>query len=210
MSAPLTDRAELEEISASPLVAVALLHSLRSTDTPRETLDDEDLRQSLPRRLGLSDAVADQLRRYRELLRRNRTLPATELVDLFTLVGRRPDARAVFAGAGRWLAARRLERRLVPRFLLPTFLRHRLALRAVRKIGAAVSPGARIRTETAPPAVVVRGSIPALATGSSDGCEVLVAALRAALHTYLGEAPDVDHPHCEAHGDTHCVWRMTT
>lgn len=208
MGAPLTNRVQLEGSSASPLVAVALLESLRSTDTPRETLDDEDVRQSLPRRLGLSEAVADQLRRYRELLRRNRSLPATELADLFTLVGRRPDARTVFAGAGRWLAARRLERRVVPRLLLPTFLRHRLALRTARKIGTSVSPGSRLRSETAPPALVMRGSLPALATGTSDGCEVVLAALRAALHAYLGEPPEVNHPHCEAHGDARCVWTM--
>lgn len=210
MGAQLTDRGELEGLTASPLVAVALLHSLRATDTPRETLDDEDLRQSLPRRLGLSDAVADQLRRYRELLDRNRSLPATELADLFTLVGRRPDARAVFEGAGRWLAASHLERRVVPRFLLPGPLRRRLALRTARTIGTSVSPGARIRTETDPPTLVVRGSLPALATGTSDGCEIFLAALRAALHTYLGEPPEVDHPHCEAHGDARCVWSVVT
>lgn len=204
--------ADLDRVKISPWVALALLESLRSTDTPVETLGDEDLQRSLPRRLGLSTAVADQIQRTEELARTNGSLPARAIVDLFSLVGRRPDADAVFAGAGRWLAARQLKRGPRPRLLgilpLPRFIRHWRALRATRKVARRVSPISTIRIERKPPALVLENNIATFATDSRDGCELLLAVFRAALHAVSNRPREVVHPMCESRGDDCCVWRM--
>ena len=52
----------------NPAIALALLHSLRATDTPDEVIEDESFRVSLPRRLGLNEVVDAQMRRYARAL----------------------------------------------------------------------------------------------------------------------------------------------
>lgn len=191
-------------------MALALLESLRSTDTPAETLVDEDLPRSLPRRLGLSNVVEAQIRRYRDLADRNGSLDGEEMRNLYSLVGRRPDSRAVFAAAGRWLTdrgfeSRRLSLATVP---LPRSLRRRLALRQARKVARLVSPPARPRTESGPPALVVEGCLPAFATEASAGCELVLSAFHGILERYGERDPEVVHPLCEALGDSCCLWRL--
>ena len=84
----------------SPSVALVLLESLRDVDTPPEILEDEAFRVSLPRRLGLSDVIDGQMRRYADMRKRRRQLEASEFLDLLRLIARRPDARMVFEAAG--------------------------------------------------------------------------------------------------------------
>lgn len=201
----------------SPLVPLALLETLRSSDAPDEMLEDEDVRQSLPRRLGLSEAVNTQIRRYRELERRGAWLGGGEIADLMELVGRRPDSADVFEAAGGWLVRRSVESGRLGRLRsglaavpLPGPLRRRLALRTARRTARRTNPGAvEVRTETDPAALVVDGSFPA-ACRAPDGCRMTAGAFRAALalHSVGGEDPPrVVHPLCEARGDRCCVWR---
>lgn len=195
----------------TPRVALALLESLRSTDTPAEVLEDEDLQQSLPRRLGLSSAVEAQIRRYRELASSKGELRAAELADLFALVGRRPDAEAVFGRAGRELARGRLDGRRVQERLvgipLPEALRRRMAFRVARKVAGEVNPGASVLTDRSPLALVVEGSLPA-AADTPEACHLVRAALGACLaaHGLDGDGGAV-HPLCEGRGDECCLWR---
>lgn len=200
----------------SPLVALSLLEALRSTDTPEELLEDEDLQSSLPRRLGLSDAVGAQIRRYEQLADGKDSLGAREVADLLVLVDRRPDARDVFGRAGRWLARhRRTAGGVRSKFAgapLPGMVRRRLALRTARRVAKLVNPDADVRTETGPPAVVVEGSLPA-AAGTPDACRMVESALAEALDRYgvSGEGADrahTLHPLCETRGDSCCVWRL--
>lgn len=90
-------------------LALALLEAIRDYDFPPEVLEDENLSVTLPRRLGLSDVVDDQIRRYRQVSRRR--IPAKEFGGLVRLVARRPDAKAVFFDVGRGLAPARGIRR---------------------------------------------------------------------------------------------------
>ena len=52
--------------SITPLFPLILLETLRDRDRPEEVLEDEDVSVSLPRRLGLSDVVMVQIRRFQE------------------------------------------------------------------------------------------------------------------------------------------------
>ena len=51
----------------SPGIALILLESLRELDTPPEVIEDEAFNISLPRRLGLSDVIDGQMRRYADM-----------------------------------------------------------------------------------------------------------------------------------------------
>ncbi len=208
----------LEEISASPLVALALLEAMRSADTPIETLEDENVQRSLPRRFGLSDVVEGQIRRFGELTDRGGTTHAQQLADLFALVDRRTDAPIVFGRAGRWLVAHEVtrgkERAGVARLPIPGAMRRRLALRSARSVATLVSPGSVVATERDPMALSVAGCLPAYACGTSTGCQLITAAFAAALAAFdVEEARDdrdpVSHPLCESRGDAACIWRVS-
>lgn len=196
----------------TPVVALALLEALRSSDAPDEVLEEEDVQQSLPRRLGLSEVVGTQIRRYRELKDRKAKMGARELADLFVLVARRPDAGAVFERAGDWLARRQLRekrlRRGMARAPLPAALQRHLALRTARSVAGQVNPGSSVRTERDPPALVLEGSLPA-AAGVPEACHVVRSALSTslALHGLEPGAGGTQHPLCESRGDSCCLWR---
>lgn len=201
-----------------PLVPLVLLEALKSTDTPDELLEDEDLQQSFPRRLGLSDAVDGQIRRYRELRDRKAWLGVRELTDLFGLVARRPDAPDVFEHAGEQLALRNLEAGRVRSGLagvpLPRLVRERLALRTTRRVADQVNAGtAEIRSERSPVTVFAENTL-AAASGFPQACGMMAGALRASLAAHsLGPGEDrleIRHHLCELRGDRCCLWRPAT
>ena len=212
----MSDSPSLQDPSSTarttPVVALALLESLRSSDTPEEVLEEEDVQQSLPRRLGLSEVVETQIRRYRDLKENRAKMSARELADLFVLVARRPDAGAVFERAGAWLARRQLhEKRIrsgMARVPLPETVQRRLALSTARSVAGQVNPGGSVRTERKPPALVVEGSLPP-AAGVPDACRVVRAALETSfsLHGLESGEGGAQHPMCESRGDSCCLWR---
>lgn len=210
--APIMHETSQLEGQVSPVIALALLEALRSTDRPQETLHDEDVQRSLPRRLGLSNVVEKQIERYTGMRTRGRRLAARELGDLFRLVGRRADADAVFAEAGRTLATQELESRgtrarMISR-ILPFGLRRRVLLRAMEKMARAVSPGTRVRIERDPATLIVQGSLPAMACNSTLGCEMLSMGFTTFGRAYLRRDCEVYHPECEGAGQDQCVWRV--
>lgn len=195
-----------------PTVAAVLLESLRALDTPPEELveheDLPDIASALPHRLGLSPAVEDQIHRY---TRRKSDLPAREVASLIRLIGRRPDARSVFEEAGRRLARRDMNGRRIGarlrRRTLPTGVRYRLALRRLRHLARRLNPGAEVRTERKPPALIVERCLPAHAAESDAGCALLAGAMECVLEAYGAEA-EVRHPSCEGRRDGSCVWKL--
>lgn len=212
---------ELAEHRVPPGVAVAMLEALRTSDTPEETLEEEEnLQKNLPRRLGLSDAVSAQIRRYRELARRRKALDGRELADLLTLVSRRPDVNGIFAETGRTFADEhigpdRISRRL-GRMALPAGLRLRLALRGVRRVARDLNPAATVRSEAGRSALLVEGSLLARIDRSGAACAILSAGMARILETWgiapAGEAEGaagagVLHPLCETRRDSCCLWR---
>ncbi|UCG75211.1 MAG: hypothetical protein JSV95_10795 [Gemmatimonadota bacterium] len=199
------------EAEIDPQVALALLESLRAADIPTEHLKDEDLQQSLPRRLGLSPVVDANIRRYLALRREGGSLRAQEVGELFQLVSRRPDARAVFADAGRHLAHDSLSRhrrkaRSIARGL-PSAARRRLGLRSVLRLARQLAPGGLVRLELRPPSLAMEGGLIARACGSDAGCLLLNSAFEHSMETYAAVAGPVLHIECEGRGDRQCLWR---
>lgn len=94
----------------SALVGLSLLEVIRMRDLPTEILDSENPSQTLPRRLGLSEAVGQQIRRLRAETRRRGGISEEEVKALFGLVLRRPDAEAVFFQAGELLGGKDAEK----------------------------------------------------------------------------------------------------
>ena len=92
------------DATITPLFPLILLETLRDRDRPEEVLEDEDLTVSLPRRLGLSDVVGVQIRRFQEEVRNKRLQSTPQVIDLMRLVVRRPDAEEIFTEAGRRIA----------------------------------------------------------------------------------------------------------
>ena len=92
------------------LVPLSFLEAVRSIDSPDGDLEAEFVAELRSKRLGLSDTVYAQIRRYNEAVRRNVRPTFDEAVALATLIGRRPDAEQVFRAAGRYVARETYQR----------------------------------------------------------------------------------------------------
>lgn len=204
-------KATWADAAVPPEVALALLESLRAADIPAEQLEDEDVQQSLPRRLGLSPVVEANIRRYAILSKDGGSLRAQEVGELFQLVSRRPDARSVFSEAGRRLAVRSASRRRggarsIARGL-PAGMRRRMGLRGVYLLARQLTPDGTVRMEIRPPGLVVNGGLLALACRSDAGCSMLNTAFEKSLELYRAGVGPISHVECEGRGDRRCTWR---
>ncbi|MFH1765606.1 MAG: hypothetical protein ABIF09_15565, partial [Gemmatimonadota bacterium] len=85
------------------MVGLSLLEVIRAQDLPTEVLASEDPTQTMPRRFGLSDVVNQQIRLFREQVRKRERITDRQAQDLFHLVIRRPDSEEVFLNAGELL-----------------------------------------------------------------------------------------------------------
>jgi predicted hydrocarbon binding protein len=192
-----------------PVLPLALLEAVRSHDHPQEVLEDENLAHSLPRRLGLSDVVLTQIRRYEGEVQAGRRVPLSELMDLLRLVLRRPDAAEVLMDAGRDVARRRFEKVSKTSIRLHRVLPLALALpgvrRAVRKLLRSMAGNARITARN--PLVISMGNSP---TGRLDGtaCVLYTGAIEELARLYVGKERRVVHSRCSARGDALCEWSM--
>src|SRR5207247_10518971 len=119
------------------LLPLSLLEAVRDVDTPGD-LDHEFVDELRNKRLGLSDTVYLQIKRYADAVRKHQRIAHDESVALAKLIGRRPDAEAVFRSAGRYIARESyktinpITRRLLG--LLPSVIARPIALRRTRKI----------------------------------------------------------------------------
>lgn len=176
----------------------------------RDALHESDLPLNLQRRLGLSSVIGDQIRRYER--RRGDELPAAEVANLFALIGRREDAARIFVEAGQRIARDDLEeRRLAARVglrLLPQSFRERRALKRVRRIARAVSPGAGIYLEHKPHALVVERGLPARAADGGVGCALLDGAIHYVFAEYRASGFRVVHRRCEGRSEERCEWLL--
>jgi hypothetical protein len=194
----------------SPGIALALLQSLRATDTPDEVLEDESFRISLPRRLGLNEVIEAQMRRYQEMRDRGGALTLDEYGNLLRLIGRRPDADAVFDVAGARLAEERFPARRRLRAARrdggPGRFGRRRLVRSMMGVAAALSPSARVLPLLAECGIDVTGG--PLPDSADDGvaCGLITAALVVCARRTVHPDARVDHPLCEARGDDRCRW----
>lgn len=195
----------------APSVALALLESVRAADRPHgEVPAETDLHLALRRRLGMSRVVEEQIRRYAG--RRDRdAVAAQEVAQLFELIGRRPDARDLFAAAGHRLVALHLGEQngvSLPVRILPASARHRLALRRVRRIARYVNPGSPVALSGRPAALTVHRCLPARALAGDEGCAILEGVIQAVLERYRAGPAVIVHAACEGRADDRCLWRL--
>jgi hypothetical protein len=193
------------------LFPLSLLEAVRDIDTPAENFDTEFVPELRNKRFGLSETVYTQIRRYSEAVRRNQRSSYDEAVALARLIGRRPDAEAVFREAGRVLAqaayatvSPMLRQLLV---VLPAFMARPLAVRRMGRLGRRYLSGTVTRSGDGaqlevPASVTTDTSAPA-------GCAYYEASLGESLRFLTGASVTVEHVRCAARGEGNCVWRAS-
>jgi predicted hydrocarbon binding protein len=191
------------------LLPLSLLEAIRSVDTP-EGDDIEYVQELRNKRLGLSDTVHAQIRRYSDALRRSQPITAVEAKSLATLVGRRADAEQIFRSAGRGVAKRIYER--IPRatrrmtHVFPSFLARPIALRRLRSSFAKYL-GASLDRADGSLILEVPQSVTADAAAGSAGCAFYGAALEELISLMLPSTHAVEHVRCVKSGARKCEWR---
>ena len=195
------------------LLPLSFLEAVRNVDTPHTEdgeVDTEYVAELRNKRLGLSETVYAQIKRYSEAVRRSQRTAQDEAIALARLVGRRPDAADVFRAAGRFLAREAyntispLRRRLMR--VLPSLLARPIALRRAKKIASRYLNASLRRSGSflllEVPASVTLDSAPA-----GVGCVYYESMLRELLHLLIGSSGAVEHVRCAARGEGTCEWR---
>lgn len=191
-------------------IPLSLLEAIRRIDTPEDQVDTEYVPELRNKRLGLSDTVYTQIRRYNDAMKRGQMIPFAEAEGLGTLIGRRPDADELFQNAGNILAHEVYTsisptRRNTIR-LLPGFLARPMALRQLQTVVEKYFGGTLERTGSflslkVPNSPTVNGS------PKSAGCAFYEFALRELLDLLISGGGQVEHVHCAQRGDKECEWR---
>lgn len=200
-------------LSGRPLDArlpLALLEAVKAIDTPAAELDADFVHELRNKRLGLSETVLQQIRRYGDAVRSKQRIGYDEVLALARLIGRRPDADLAFREAGRRWARAFVDtvggvRRGAARGL-PSIMARPIALGALRRLarrhmdGTLLRQGSTLQLEVAAP-------VSADAAQRGVGCLLYEAAFREAL-LLLAEADGaVEHVACRSRGDDRCQWR---
>jgi predicted hydrocarbon binding protein len=192
------------------LLPLSLLEAVRNVDTPNDQLDAEYVDELRNKRLGLSDTIYLQIKRHTEAVRRGLRTGQDESVALAKLIGRRPDAEAVFRAAGRFMA-RQSYRTVSPvtrkmMRLLPSALARPLAFRHARKIALRYLNGNMRRVGSFLLIDVPRSITLGTAPGEI-GCMYYEASLRELLALLIGSIGVVEHVRCVGRGEGACEWR---
>jgi len=192
------------------LLPLSLLEAVRNVDTPSDQLDTEYVDELRNKRLGLSDTVYAQIKRHSEAVKRGQRTAQEESVALAKLIGRRPDAEAVFRAAGRFLARQSyhtispVTRKLMR--LMPSALARPLAFRHAKKIAARYLNG-NVRRVGNFLMVDVPRSITLGTAPGAIGCTYYEATLRELLLLLIGSIGAVEHTRCTGRGEGTCEWR---
>jgi hypothetical protein len=196
--------------SVHSLIPQSLLEAIRNLDTPLDDGLNELAGEMISKRLGLSTTVAQQIERYRESALSNGTVPADEVIQIFRLIGRRPDAALVYADAGR-RAARYAARAsgLGTRLLLrvsPRPLRRKLGARAAARLARRLL-GVELELGRQSPEVRLVESMATQAGFPGTGCYFYSAIFAELLRVSSGFEGAMVHEHCLGRGDAQCSWR---
>ena len=192
------------------LLPLSLLEAVRDVDTPEGVLEAEFVDELRNKRLGLSDTVYTQIKRYTEAVRRNQRTAQDEAIALARLIGRRPDAEAVLRAAGRFLAREAymtvspITRGLL-RFL-PALVARPMAFRRIRRIAHRYLNANVRRVGTYILLEVPRSVTLGVAPGSA-GCAFYESTLKELLRLLVGSTGAVEHTRCEGRGEGSCEWR---
>jgi predicted hydrocarbon binding protein len=192
------------------LLPLSLLEAVRNVDTPDDQLDAEYVDELRNKRLGLSDTIYAQIKRHTEAAKRGHRTGQDESVALAKLIGRRPDAEAVFRSAGRFMA-RQSYRTVSPvtrkmMRLLPSPLARPMAFRHAKKIALRYLNG-NVRRVGSFLLVEVPRSITLGTAPGEIGCMYYEASLRELLLLLIGSIGVVEHVRCVGRGEGACEWR---
>lgn len=194
--------------TVDPLLPLSLLEAVRVVDTPDE-LDAEFVAELRNKRLGLSETVYSQIRRWSDAVKRSQRGAHDEASALARLIGRRPDAEAVFRAAGRW-AARELyarvpaiKRRLM--LVLPALVARPMALRHAQRIARRHLDG-EVRRVGAQLLLSIPNSITLDAAPRGAGCAYYEACLRELLRLLVDVQGAVEHVRCAGRGEGVDEW----
>jgi hypothetical protein len=192
------------------LLPLALLEAVQNIDTPPDDGLGALEAELAAKRLGLSPTVAAQIARYRELANSGGDVATEEVVAVFRLVGRRPDAALVYADAGR-RAGRYTARRQgrVARALLaivPARVRRLLGLRAAAGL-ARHWLRADLRAVEGLARCEMEHSLAIQARDDGVGCQFYTNAFAELLRLVASFEGPLLHEGCLAHGDRTCRWR---
>jgi len=197
--------------TVNAIIPLSLLEAVRSVDIPEgDDIDVEYVQEHRNKRLGLSDTVIAQIRRYKEALRRNQPIAIDEATGIARLIGRRPDAEGIFTRAGGILANRMYQMISATRrqiiHLLPAFLARPLAYRQVKKAGNRYL-GASVRRVGSSIVVGIKESVTFQSAPKGIGCLYYESALREMLRLLVNGGGMIDHVHCRERGEDICEWR---
>jgi predicted hydrocarbon binding protein len=191
-------------------IPLSLLESIRRIDTPQDQADTEYVPELRNKRLGLSDTVYTQIRRYTDALKRGQKIPFAEAEGLGTLIGRRPDSGELFRSAGEILAndiyqsmspTTRATVRVLPKFLSrPMALKHLTAI-ADKYFGGTLEKSGSFVSLLVSESVTVNGS------PNSAGCVFYEVAFRELLRLLIEATGQVEHTQCAQKGEGQCEWR---
>lgn len=192
------------------LLPLSLLEAVRSVDAPQDDQETELVPELRNKRLGLSETVYAQIRRYSAAAKKKERTPHDEAVALARLIGRRSDAAEVFESAGRILARESLAttspmtQQII--VVLPSILGRPLALRQARRIATRFLNGTMTRVGSAlvleVPVSVTLDSAP-----NERGCAYYESVLRELVRLLVGGTGAVEHVRCTSRGEGTCEWR---
>lgn len=193
-----------------PLLPLSLLEAVRTVDLPEGDLEAEFVAELRNKRLGLSDTVFAQIKRYTEAVRRRQPQSFDEAAGIARLIGRRPDAEAVFREAGRSLArqayrtisapVRRLTR------VVPALIARPIALSHVGRISERYLAGT-IRRVGSTILLVVPTPVTLDSAPRQAGCAYYESALRELMQLLVGGVGAVEHVRCAGRNEGTCEWR---
>ena len=189
---------------------LALLEAVRTIDTPEAELDAELVHELRIKRLGLSETVYMQIKRYNDAVRRSQRVPYDEVLALARLIGRRPDADLAFREAGRrWARAMVSTVSSLNRSAstsLPAFFGRPIALRQLRRLARRNMSGV-ISRQGSTLLLDIKSPVSVDAAPNFVGCGLYEAAFRELLLLLCGVEGAVDHVLCLGRGDSSCQWR---
>ena len=192
------------------LLPLSILEAVRNVDTPEGDYDAEYVQELRNKRLGLSDTVYTQIKRYTEAARRGQRPSFDEAVALAKLIGRRPDAETVLRAAGRYIARESYltisagMRRMI--HLLPSLVARPLAFRRARRIADRYLDGQVTRVGPHLHLIVPRSVTIGTAPGET-GCVYYEAAFKELLRLLVSNAGTVEHVRCVVRGEQVCEGR---
>ena len=188
---------------------LVLLEVIRLMDHPGELLEDENVAETMPRRLGLSDVVERQIHFYRGEVRRRGRMTDEQVRDLIRLVIRRPDAEEVFWKAGRQMAGEDDGGPSSIGRIMPRTVQQALARRRVRR-GLHAIFGRRIGGFAPGPFALEGRSLPFIqADPGGAACHFVSGFCQTAIERTLGPGFQIVHSQCEARKDPLCRWTIT-